>query len=26
LLVPEQKKELNPRDISKNSTAIIARE
>jgi hypothetical protein len=26
LLIPEQRKELNPRDISKNSSAIIARE
>jgi hypothetical protein len=26
LLIPEQRKELSPRDISKNSSAIIAQE
>jgi hypothetical protein len=26
LLIPEQRKELNPEDISKNSSAIIAQE
>jgi hypothetical protein len=26
LLVPKQRKELNPENISKNSSAIIARE